>query len=86
MSTSVPPNSYNPCIEKGDILIQMLCSKSIAQWIVLDIKGTECYHLQLIDREGLFTSRIKVVKGLAIKNYIKDGIATKLMKNINSNN
>lgn len=77
--TTLPSYHLND-FRRGDILIQVLCNKSIAQWIVVDIKGGGKYHLQLIDSHGIFTNKIKVVNESAILNYIKDSIATKLMR------
>lgn len=77
---TIPPSVHLDDFKKGDILIQVLCNRTIAQWIILDIKGGGNYHLQLIDSNGLFTNKFKVVKGLGIQNFIKDAIATKLMK------
>jgi hypothetical protein len=77
---SLPPNKHNPSLIKGDVLIQVLCNKSIAQWLITDISGGSKYSLQLIDKDGVFTDKYKVVKGLAISNFIKDGLATRLLK------
>jgi len=82
-SYSVPPNTYKDSYQKGDILIQVLCNKTIAQWIVLEVNsGMSSYLLQLIDEDGIFTSKTKIVKGLAINGFIKDAIATKLMQRL----
>lgn len=84
MRLSVPPNTNVSSITKGDVLIQILCPDSLSQWFVLDVKGTDRYHLQLISKEGTFTNKMKVVRGKEISQYIKDGLATRLLKSIRS--
>jgi hypothetical protein len=76
---SLPPTSAESMPIIGDILIQVLCNKTIAQWVVAEVKGEDKFTLQLIDKNGRFTNKYKVVRKSGIGGFIKDGLATRLM-------